>query len=107
MMMDKREAVELLKDVLKINTTNPPGNEAALVERLIPVFEKAGILVETIDYCEGRKQLIARYQCSDEGKTLGFSGPWMWCRPAICPGIMIRLQPKKWTAGFTAAVPAT
>lgn len=72
--MDKRDAVELLKDVLKINTTNPPGNEEALVERLLPVFEKAGIQVETIDYSVGRKQLIATCQFSESGKILGFSG---------------------------------
>ncbi|WP_338062831.1 M20/M25/M40 family metallo-hydrolase [Sporolactobacillus pectinivorans] len=72
--MDKTEAIELLKDILKINTTNPPGNEALAVKRLLPVFEKAGIETEIVDYSEGRQQLIATYAGKERGKTLTFTG---------------------------------
>lgn len=72
--MNKDQAIELLKDILKINTTNPPGNEALAVKKLLPVFEKAGIETEVVDYSEGRQQLIAAYPGKAPGKTLAFTG---------------------------------
>ena len=39
----KHEAVELLSRYLKINTTNPPGNEDQGVAFFAGIFEKEGI----------------------------------------------------------------
>lgn len=72
--MGDEKAVDLLKELLKINTTNPPGNEAEAVALIQPIFEKAGIDTEIVTYGEKREQLIATFKGSEPGKVLAFTG---------------------------------
>ncbi|MFT8318503.1 MAG: M20 family metallopeptidase [Sporolactobacillus sp.] len=72
--MEQTEAVEMLKSQLKINTTNPPGNEAEAAEALAAIFTKAGIPVKLLPYADGRTQLMATLEGEQEGKNLTFTG---------------------------------
>ena len=54
------EAVTLLRDYLRVNTTNPPGNETAGARFLAEVLDGAGIASETAESAPGRGNLVAR-----------------------------------------------
>ena len=54
------ETVELLRRYLRIDTTNPPGNEVAGARFLAEVLTREGIESETIEAAPGRASLIAR-----------------------------------------------
>ena len=57
------EAVETLRQYLRINTTNPPGNELATARFLKAFLEKEGIEAQILDTAElgaGRANLYAR-----------------------------------------------
>ncbi|HMI51945.1 MAG TPA: M20/M25/M40 family metallo-hydrolase [Candidatus Saccharimonadales bacterium] len=59
-----REAQGWLIDLIRINTTNPPGNEHATAKYLAGVLEKEGIPSETLDVVPGRSALVARLRGS-------------------------------------------
>src|SRR5207302_1600239 len=54
------EAVDLLRTYLKIDTTNPPGNEIAGARFLADVLARAGIESRTVESAPGRANLVAR-----------------------------------------------
>ena len=54
------ETVDLLRRYLMIDTTNPPGNEAAGVRFLADVLAKDGVASETAESAPGRANLVAR-----------------------------------------------
>ncbi|PYM41751.1 MAG: hypothetical protein DME12_10465 [Candidatus Rokuibacteriota bacterium] len=54
------EAVDLLRRYLMVDTTNPPGNEAAGARFLAAVLERNGIASETVEAAPGRANLVAR-----------------------------------------------
>ena len=55
-----REAVELLRAYLRIDTTNPPGNELAGARFLEEVLRREGIPSRTVESAPGRANLMAR-----------------------------------------------
>ncbi len=55
-----REAVGYLADYLKIDTTNPPGNEALGAQYLASVFSKNGIEAKVFEATSGRSCVYAR-----------------------------------------------
>jgi acetylornithine deacetylase/succinyl-diaminopimelate desuccinylase-like protein len=55
-----REAVELLRAYLRIDTTNPPGNEIAGTRFLEEVLRREGIASQTVESAPGRANLVAR-----------------------------------------------
>ena len=54
------EAVSLLREYLRIDTSNPPGNETRAVEFLSRVLEAEGISCEAAEAVPGRGNLFAR-----------------------------------------------
>lgn len=54
------EATALLREYLRIDTSNPPGNEANAVAFLSELLAAEGIACETADSAPGRSNLIAR-----------------------------------------------
>lgn len=54
------EAVQLLRQYVMIDTTNPPGNEAAGVAFLVATLAREGIPFETAEPAPGRTNLVAR-----------------------------------------------
>lgn len=55
----REEAVELLRGLIKINTTNPPGNELEAAEYMRKYFSEFGINSEIIESEEKRASIIA------------------------------------------------
>ncbi|HEX9420264.1 MAG TPA: M20/M25/M40 family metallo-hydrolase, partial [Methylomirabilota bacterium] len=54
------ETVELLRGYLRVNTTNPPGNETAGARFLAQVLDGEGIASEIAESAPGRGNLVAR-----------------------------------------------
>ncbi len=54
------EAVEHLKQLIRIDTTNPPGNERAAADYLARVLEREDIPFEILESLPGRASLVAR-----------------------------------------------
>jgi acetylornithine deacetylase/succinyl-diaminopimelate desuccinylase-like protein len=91
------EAQGWLADLIRINTVNPPGNEAAVAKYLSAIFQKEGISNETVEIASGRSIVIARLQ----------SGPL----PDPANALMlvahqdtVGVDPKKWTVDPFGAV---
>jgi len=59
-----REAQDWLVELVKINTTNPPGNEQAVAKYLAGILTKEGITPEILDVAPGRSALVARLRSS-------------------------------------------
>ena len=86
--VDTNAAVQLLQNVLRINTTCPPGNEIDLARWLAEYFSAAGIASEILAYEDGRVNLVARLRGTGERPALIFSAhmdtvppgeePWMY-----------------------------
>ena len=62
-----------LQDLIKINTTNPPGNEAEASKYILGVLAKEGIAAEELPIAPGRTSVVARLRSSavaDPSKAL-------------------------------------
>ena len=53
-------AVELMQQYLRVNTSNPPGNEIEAARFLKKIFDQHGIENEVFEYKPGRANIIAR-----------------------------------------------
>ena len=58
------ESTNWLQDFLRINTTNPPGNELAGAKYLAGILDREGIHSETFESTPGRGFLVARLSAS-------------------------------------------
>ncbi|MGD9508548.1 MAG: M20 family metallopeptidase [Geminicoccaceae bacterium] len=68
-------AVELTRRLVRIETVNPPGNEAPAAELAGALLEAAGFAVRRVDLAPGRPSVIAHLAGSDpEAPALGFTG---------------------------------
>lgn len=56
------EAQGWLSDLVRINTVNPPGNEAAVAKYISAIFQKEGISNEVLEMAPGRSIVVARLQ---------------------------------------------
>jgi acetylornithine deacetylase/succinyl-diaminopimelate desuccinylase-like protein len=59
-----REANVWLAQLIQINTTNPPGNEAAAAKYVAGILEKEGITPEILEVTPGRSAVVARLRSS-------------------------------------------
>ncbi|MBX6333682.1 MAG: M20/M25/M40 family metallo-hydrolase, partial [Gemmatimonadaceae bacterium] len=67
------ETVHTLADYLKINTTNPPGNEMQAIQFLRRILEREGFEVQVLDTAElgpGRGNLYARLRGNGSKKAI-------------------------------------
>jgi acetylornithine deacetylase/succinyl-diaminopimelate desuccinylase-like protein len=67
------EAVEVLRQYVRINTTNPPGNELATARFLKGILEREGIEAQILDTAElgpGRANLYARLRGNGSKKAI-------------------------------------
>src|SRR3984885_11379853 len=53
-----------LQDLIKINTTNPPGNEQAAAKYILAILQKEGIAAEELAVAPGRTSVVARLRSS-------------------------------------------
>ena len=68
-----KEAQAWLTDLVRINTTNPPGNELRAAKYIASVLDKEGIHSELLEAAPGRSALVARLRNSalaDPSKAL-------------------------------------
>ncbi|HTQ96682.1 MAG TPA: M20/M25/M40 family metallo-hydrolase [Candidatus Acidoferrum sp.] len=68
-----REAQDWLVELVKINTTNPPGNEQQAAKYIAGILTKEGITPEILDMTPGRSAIVARLRSSavpDPSKAL-------------------------------------
>jgi acetylornithine deacetylase/succinyl-diaminopimelate desuccinylase-like protein len=56
------EAQGWLSDLVRINSVNPPGNEAAVAKYVSAIFVKEGISNEVLEMAPGRSIVVARLQ---------------------------------------------
>ncbi|HWN74174.1 MAG TPA: M20/M25/M40 family metallo-hydrolase [Candidatus Udaeobacter sp.] len=67
------EAQNWLVELIKINTTNPPGNEQAAAKYIAGILAKEGIPADILDLAPGRSAVVARLRSSavaDPSKAL-------------------------------------
>ena len=68
-----REAQVWLADLIKMNTSNPPGNEQAAAKYIAGALEKEGVTPEVLELAPGRSAVVARLRSSaiaDPSKAL-------------------------------------
>src|SRR5947209_2796350 len=68
------DAVELLRDLIRFDTTNPPGNEEACVTHIETLLRESGIESERYEKAPGRPNLIARHAGANGGTPLVLQG---------------------------------
>lgn len=56
----REETTKYLQDLIRIDTTNPPGNETKTAEYLAGVFEREGIEPTVLESAPGRGNIVAR-----------------------------------------------
>lgn len=59
--MNRKLAIQILEELIQIDTTNPPGNEKKAAEYLQSLFRSHHILAEIQDLGGGRANLVASY----------------------------------------------
>jgi len=90
----REEAVRMLSDMIKIDTSNPPGNEAKVARYVKSILDEEGIPSEILEQKRGRGNVIARLRGS--GKK----------RPILLMGHtdVVGVERDKWTVDPFAAV---
>ncbi|HEX3596202.1 MAG TPA: M20/M25/M40 family metallo-hydrolase [Polyangiaceae bacterium] len=68
------EAVEHLKQLIRIDTTNPPGNERAAADYLARTLEAEGIPFDIVESQPGRASIVARLRGTGEKPPLLLNG---------------------------------
>ena len=90
------EAQVWLSDLVRINSVNPPGNEAVVAKYIAAIFQKEGIPSEVIEMAPGRSIVVARLLASplpDPAHALLL----------VAHQDTVGVDPKKWTADPFAA----
>lgn len=64
------EAAQILSDYIKIDTTDPPGNEKRAAEFLAGILRKEGLEPEVLSYNEHRANLVCRIRTKSSEKPL-------------------------------------
>jgi acetylornithine deacetylase/succinyl-diaminopimelate desuccinylase-like protein len=65
---------ELLQDLIRFNTTNPPGNELACIEYINNLLKDAGISTTLVERVPGRPNLLARLHGEGNAQPLMLYG---------------------------------
>jgi acetylornithine deacetylase/succinyl-diaminopimelate desuccinylase-like protein len=71
-MNDVDRAVSLLRELIRIDTSNPPGNEAAAAVFLEGYLKKEGLSAEIFPVAPKRANLMARLKGKSKGKPIVF-----------------------------------
>jgi len=66
----RKEITALLRDLIRIDTTNPPGNETEAAEYLAKTLEKDGFTCELLESKPGRGNVITRIKGSGKKPNL-------------------------------------
>jgi len=66
----EEEVTNLLSDLIRINTTNPPGNETEAAKYLAQTLEKEGFNCEVLESAPGRGTVVTRLKGTGEKPNL-------------------------------------
>jgi len=66
------EAVELLSQIIRFDTVNPPGNERPAQEHVAKILSEAGFAVELLEREPDRTNVVARLPGKAEGPVLAY-----------------------------------
>jgi acetylornithine deacetylase/succinyl-diaminopimelate desuccinylase-like protein len=66
----EEEITNLLSDLIRINTTNPPGNETEAAKYLAQTLEKDGFKCEVLESAPGRGNVVTRLKGTGEKPNL-------------------------------------
>lgn len=66
----EKEVTTILSDLIRINTTNPPGNEAEAAKYLAKTLEKDSFECELFESAPGRGNIVTRLKGTGEKPTL-------------------------------------
>lgn len=70
----RQQVVDVLRDLVRIDTTNPPGNETACARYLADLLRPAGIETRIIEAAPGRGNLVARLRGSGDARPIMLMG---------------------------------
>ena len=70
----KNEVIGILQDLIRINTTNPPGKEILAAEYIADLLRREGMEPVILESEPGRANLVARFKGSGEEGPLLLSG---------------------------------
>jgi acetylornithine deacetylase/succinyl-diaminopimelate desuccinylase-like protein len=68
--LESQETLTHLKNLIRIDTTNPPGNEILACRYLKDIFDKEGIPAQILEAAPGRANIIARLKGDGSQKPL-------------------------------------
>ena len=68
------QTTRLLRDIVRCNTTNPPGNERECCDILHEYFRDAGVNSEILEYAPGRANVVAKVKGSGGGRSVMLNG---------------------------------
>lgn len=71
---DRHAAVQLTRDLVRLRSINPPGDEEACAQFLGKLLEPAGFEVAAYSFAEGRTSLVARIDGAADAKPICFTG---------------------------------
>lgn len=71
---EREEILALAQQLIRIDTTNPPGGELAAAQHMALYLESAGVEVSLLPFAEGRANLIARIPGDGASAALLLSG---------------------------------
>src|ERR1700752_5501386 len=83
----RAEAVQLLQELIRIDTTNPPGNERAPALPLQKLLESDGIETRVLDVAPGRANLYARIKGDGSRRPLIL----------LSHTDVVMVEPQRWT----------
>jgi len=66
----EEETTTLLSDLIRINTTNPPGNETPAAKFLAKTLQEEGLKCEVLESSKGRGNIVTRIKGSGEKPNL-------------------------------------
>src|SRR6266496_5897189 len=67
-------AIDLAAELIRFDTINPPGQEAACTDHLARLLTEAGFQCETVPLDKGRPNLVARIGGTEDKPPLAFTG---------------------------------
>jgi acetylornithine deacetylase/succinyl-diaminopimelate desuccinylase-like protein len=93
-----RELLEYYSALVRIDTSNPPGNETKAVNYIRPILDREGIPYQVFAMQENRANIVARLKANGSGNSSK--------RPIIVMGHMdvVGVQREKWSVDPFAAI---
>src|SRR5215203_5546157 len=73
-------AVDLMRQYLRVKTSNPPGNELVAAKFFKKIFDQHGIENEIFEYKPGRANIIARLKGNGSKRPIICSATLTWSR---------------------------